>query len=226
MSHRKYPPDDAASTPHVSLTERDREILDTLVRRVRVLSIRQIATHWWPGRESGRRLASRRLAKLESAGWVECYRLMARPELALDGPLVVWAMGQPMPNFDALAYQLRSRWKEPAENTEVVVATAHAGRLLGGYGGRRPRPSEATHDLHMASIYLKVCRKNAMLASTWLSEEFLARQRPKRRGKVPDAMVSHNHHPLIIEFGGAYAAPKLREFHDYCASQNWPYEIW
>ena len=151
---------------------------------------------------------------------------MARPELALDGPQVVWTVGQPVPNFDALAYQLRSRWSRSAENTEVVVATAQTGRLLGGFGGRRPRPSEATHDLHMASIYLKLCHENAMLASTWLSEELLARQRPKRRGKVPDALVMRGGHPLIIEFGGAYAAPKLREFHDYCASQKWPYEIW
>ncbi len=226
MSPRKHPSDDTTSTPHVSLTGRDRLILDTLVRRIRVLSVRQIATHWWPGQVSGRRLALRRLSKLEMAGWLERYRLMARPELDLDGPLAVWTTREPMPNFDALAYQLRSRWCEPAENTEVVVATAHAGRLLGGSGGRRPRPSEATHDLHMASIYLKCCRENAMLASTWKSEELLARQRSARRGKVPDAMVVRHGQPLIIEFGGAYAAPKLRDFHAYCATQNWPYEIW
>jgi len=151
---------------------------------------------------------------------------MARPQLPLTGPLAAWAPGEQSPDFDTLSYQLRTRWTEPAESTEVVIATSRAGHQLGGFGGRPPRPSEVTHDLHLAAIYLKWCRENVMMAPTWQSEEFLARQRPDRRGKVPDALVMQDGRPLIVEFGGAYGAPKLREFHAYCDLQQWPYEIW
>ncbi len=164
--------------------------------------------------------------RLERAGWVMLFDASARPELDLAGPLATWKQGGKQADFDAVAYALKIRWQESARVQAMAIATAQTGKLFGGDGGRKPRPSEATHDLHLASIYLKLRSENAKLASTWRSEARLAKERSGGVGKVPDAMVIDRGQRRVIEFGGSYPACKLREFHEYCAHRRWAYEIW
>lgn len=217
-----------ASTPatSVTLTSRDRELLDTLVVRVRVLTLAQVARIWWHSTANPKRQTRQRLTRLEAGGWVETFNATARPELALAGPLATWKQGCEEPDMDALAYALKVRWQESAKVQPMVTATLQAGKLFGGDGGRKPRASETTHDLHLASIYLKLRSENAKLASTWRSEARLAKERTDGVGKVPDAMVIDRGQRRVIEFGGSYSARKLREFHTYCAQRKWAYEIW
>lgn len=220
--------DPRASTPAtpVTLTSRDRELLDTLTVRVRVLTLAQIARTWWPQTADPKRQCRERLVRLEAAGWVTLFHATARPELALSGPVATWKQASEQPDMDAVSYALKVRWQQPARVQSMLTATDQAGKFFGGHGGRKPRASEATHDLHLASIYLKLRSENAKLASTWRSEARLAKERTDGVGKVPDAMVIDRGQRRVIEFGGSYHAPKLREFHTYCAQRNWAYEIW
>ncbi len=45
-------------------------------------------------------------------------------------------------------------------------------------------------------------------------------------GEQLDAMVSDAVGWRVIEFGGQYAPPKLRDFHDFCQARSLRYEIW
>jgi len=95
--------------------------------------------------------------------------------------------------------------------------------MFGGHGGRYPRESEETHDIHLAAVYLRFRSIAPALASSWVSEARIKRERKTNRGKLPDAMVDKRR---VIEFGGAYKKAKLAAFHKYCAAREFDYEVW
>lgn len=144
------------TTRLIEFSDRDRRILDTLTARVRLLSLSQIARVFWSGVRDPRVAARKRLAVLERTGFLERLNVLARPELPLPAPVAKWAPGEAPPNFGAVAYQVQARWEQAPTPTTVVVATARAGHWCGGQGGRRPRTSEITHDLHLAAVYLRL----------------------------------------------------------------------
>lgn len=206
-----------------SLQERDEEILAVLTLRVRVLSLTQIARTWWYNTAAPRANAGRRIGALQAAGFVECFTMLSHPELPLSEPLATWQPGQPPPDFATLARSLQSRWTKPDEATLAVIATERAARRFGGMGGRRPRPSEATHDLHLAAVYLRMRMELPTRSRSWIPEAMLP---TGRRIKVPDAIVQDGRHQTAIEFGGQYARAKLVEFHRDNSKRKRGYEIW
>jgi DNA-binding Lrp family transcriptional regulator len=209
------------------LTPRDLEILDTLTLRVRYLSLAQIARTWWADAKDPPANTRERLKKLEAAGFLLRFTAMARPEFALIAPVIVWQPNDPMPDFGAASYQLQSRWMHSAVATPAVIATATAGHRFGGHGGRFPRQSEQSHDLMMGTLYLhyRQLLGHAVITTQWISEERLRAQ--KQAGeKLPDAMLRSAQREFVIECGGAYSKEKLSHFHEYCAEQSLPYEIW
>lgn len=207
----------------MELQPRDRDILEVLSLRVRTLSLGQVARTWWQGRSQSVRQAQQRITVLVEAGLLELNHLRAHPELPLDAPLAVWHGGQPPPGFGELARCLRARWSNEAEDTTFVTATRSAGNDLGGHGGRRPRISEATHDLHLAAVYLRMRSELPTRARSWMPE-FALRGMPGER--VPDALVRDGRYNTAIEFGGEYPEEKLRLFHEDCARRGRGYEIW
>lgn len=210
----------------VTLGARDRAVLDALTRRVRVLTLEQLARVWWRG---DHRAARSRLRELERAGWVRSLDLLAHPILELVEPAASWSPSRPAPIFTELAHRLGSRWKLPPRVHRAVVATTEAGVRLAGHGGRVPRPAEASHDIHLTEVYLRLLRADPDLAKTWLSEEELYSQGYGRGTNLPDAMVlapGNGAVPTVIEFGGAYRASKLEQFHRFCQRRSLPYEVW
>lgn len=207
----------------MELQPRDRDILQVLTQRVRTLSVAQVARTWWPQRSQSLRQAQQRTATLAEEGLLELAYLPAHPELPLDAPLAVWQPGQTPPPFGELASRLRARWRDELEATTFVVATQSAGNELGGHGGRGSRISEATHDLHLAAVYLRMRVELPTRAESWIPESAL-HGKPGQR--VPDALVRDGRHTTAIEFGGEYSEAKLRLFHEDCARQNRGYEIW
>ena len=205
------------------ISQRDHEILSALTHRVRVLSLQQVAQAWWPGVATALRSARRRLEELASAEFVEILTLMVHPELPLTDPLVTWQPRLDPPDFDLLAERTRHRWTRPVIALPVVIATEAAARRFGGSGGRRPRPSEATHDVHVAAVYLRMRSELPTRAASWISEARL----PKGKGVgIPDALVQDGRYRTAIEFGGEYSRPKLVKFHQNCADRRYGYEIW
>ena len=208
------------------LIDRDIEILDTLATKVRLLSVPQIADAWWPDRASGKSQAVRRLRQLKAAGLIDEQTVHAYPPIPLAEPVATWAPGGPEPDCEAISYRLQSRWSGSPRLTPVYTASEQTARRFGGVGGRLAHPTQATHDLHVADLYLRARRLDPVTAGLWLTEDL----RPKAgfRQKDPDVIIDYpDGRPLlVIEFGGRYDAIRVREFHEHCARQNWRWELW
>ncbi len=201
-----------------SLGEAERALLQVLTHRVRVLTLRQIARTWAS-------LQSRRqIHRLEERGLVVCFSPVIHPELSLDRPVASWRIGEEAPDFGAVSYALRSRWSQAGVSMPCVIASRAAGRMFGGHGGRFPRESEETHDVHLAAVYLRLLKADSELASSWIHEEEIKAERESRLGKLPDAVLGST--GKIIEFGGAYKKAKLVAFHEYCQAKCQEYEVW
>lgn len=208
------------------MEQRDREILCTLTHKVRLLTLDQIARTWWGGAKSPRPIARRRLATLAAAGFVRCSRLNARPELDLREPLIAWSPSQAQPDFHHVAYRLQARWKHAPRAVTAYTATRKAATEFGGAGGAIKKPLQVSHDIHIATLYVRLLRTDPAAATAWLPEAKLAPFR--RHQKLPDAALGDGPTALrlIIEFGNGYDAKRLAAFHADCAERGIPYEVW
>lgn len=210
---------------HYSLTARDLELLTALTWRVRFFSLAQIARTWWEDSAAGRANAQARLQRLARAGLVTPFLVQAHPELPLAAPLYVWEPGQPHPNLGAASYRLQARWRRPAVATPAFLATRAAGHRFGGRGGRFPRQSEQTHDLHVSTMFLHYRQEHPEWLPYWIGEERL-REEIAAAAKLPDALLRLPTGDRVLEFGGAYSKAKLTRFHEHCFARQLAYELW
>lgn len=211
----------------MDLTHRDIDIIKVLTTRIRVLSLNQIGEYWWASSARPDLLAGRRVEQLESCGLLFAYQAMCHPLLRLESPVILWMPGQQEPEFASAAYQLQVRWCRPPILTNCVIATEEAASRFGGYGGRRPRLTEQTHDLHLAAVYLKLRQADPSAAMFWKSEaELLTSPTRSPSDRLPDALIDHPAVPRVVEFGGAYRRDKLVDFHQWCANAGYAYEVW
>ena len=206
-------------------TENGELLLDLLTHKTRVFSVAQIARSIWPELR-GAAGVCRQLRALEVRGLVICFRAEVHPELPLSAPVFSWFPGCRLPDFAVVSHRLRNRWTEKTVSTQCVIASTSAGRLHGGWGGRFPRESEETHDLHLSAVYLRLHETNPEAAARWISEETIRLRRGSRSEKLPDALIDDPTSPRIVEFGGAYKKKKLEAFHGYCSELGLPYEVW
>jgi hypothetical protein len=190
-------------------------VLEFLTTKVRLIADYQLATR---SKSSSRAF----LQRLAGRGLITLRRAMVHPEIPLDKPAFVWRPGDAAPNFDRIAWGLRSRWKLRPLDTVVAVATYKARHCFGGVIGGRPiRRTEICHDLHVTALYLKLCRESPELARLWIHEDELSCN-CHHRTQVPDAIIGER----AIDFGGRYQAAKLRTMHRGYAADLRPYEIW
>jgi len=212
------------------MTPRDVQILEVLTKRVRVLSLDQIARTWWTGSSNPPRIARERLRTLSAQGLVEVQLLPAYPELPLTSPVLSWHPKQVEPDFGAVSFKLQSRWKKDPVLTTCVSATKLAVSRFGGHGGRAPRAVELSHDIHMAAVFLRYRERHPEILKHWTFEEQVKAERRRdlapRGLKLPDAFLRLPEGSRAVEFGGAYSKEKLLAFHAYCKEYQFPYEIW
>lgn len=182
------------------LTKTDQAILAVLAFKVRTASIGQVAEHWVSGSVA---YAARRLSMLEQEELVAIYTLLAaEPEPPAEA-LAVWSSGEPLPDFGHLAYQLNTRWADlDARVTKCVIATKRYGRSVGGQGGRTSRPSEGTHDLALAGLFL---RQRENRRRQWKPEGGKAVQGVKK----PDSVLTGWQVVAIEQGGSSYTKGKL-----------------
>lgn len=216
----------------MTFTERDEALVRALLGKIRLASFGQIAQAWWPGSESGRTNARRRVHELVEARLLIRERTFARPMLELKAPVFRWKPGHVKPDPEKLSYQLQSRWeaqdgsREPRAAT-VYLASHRAAHVLGGVAiARIQNPSQVTHDIHVTEIYLKLLREEPKLAQAWVGEEIIAPTRVNQ--KLPDAILrdSQGTPRLVMEFGGAYPSERVQAFHEDCEARGLPYELW
>lgn len=206
------------------LTDKHCEILAPLTCKVRVLTLEQIARTYFSSNKPNDKAARNLITELEIAGFLKNYSAMVHPEIKLKAPLCRYSPGDPTPDFGPIASMTRGRWKQAPVSTEIVYATQYAKEVFGGYlGGKKPRPSETRHDIHVAQIFLQLAKQDPTFSNAWISEEQLLEEREAKQGRVPD-VVLRLENPVIIEFGGAYPRAKLEAFHDEQKTQT--YEIW
>jgi hypothetical protein len=191
----------------------DDAVAAVLMSRVRVLSLRQIARTWGARSADPRAYAQRLVARLVRRGIAHPITLMARPEIPPTEPLATWQPGLPQPDLGSVAWQLQSRRRQQsAVTTKCVVATSR----------RPPRATEATHDLHLAAVFLLMSRELPTRAASWVFEDDLSLP----ADKVPDAVVTDGRARTVIECGGEYGRRRLEEDHRFFAQLGYGYEIW
>lgn len=198
----------------MSIQPRDREILDALCH-VRFFTVGQVARVWWHDAKNNLQLARRRLGQLQKAEAVVLFHAPARSELPLAQPVATWQPGLPGPNFGQLSRVVKGRWRG------LRAATTPCLRLASS-DSREPKVVEATHDLHLAAVYLLMRHELPTRAKSWRFETEFARPGEK----VPDALVRDGFSTTAIDFGGDYGPEQLKRIHDYCEERRYGYEIW
>ena len=207
------------------LTPRDLVIVLALVQKVRLFSQRQMVDRFWNGDVANSR---RRLKRLADNRLIQRSIALARPTPPLDGPLLKWAPGEPTPDYGQIAYRCQSRWRlRPARQSVVWFATETASQIYGGVArGEMKHPMQATHDLGVAAVWLRLQQAAPEWAKAWRGEDLLAHTR--RGEKIPDAFIVDECERVtwVIEFGGNYTAERVEAFHNDCASREIPYQLW
>lgn len=218
-------------TSALSLTDRDEEFHQSLVQKVRLFNLRQIADQWFGGDLANTR---RRLKQHVAADLIQRVEVQAKPLPELLQPVVTWRAGDDVPDYAAVAYQLQSRWKSsPVRPCSAFIATERLSQLYGGRNrGELKHPLQATHDLGVAQIWLHLHTHYPEWAKAWRGEDLLAHTR--RGEKVPDAFIVNAAEEVccVIEFGGAYSTQRVREFCEDCMQRDvagqrgLPFQLW
>lgn len=206
------------------LSERDMAMLQAASLAWRGMTSRQCAEHWFHGDLSN---ARRRLRNLVTSGFLNRLTIQARALPPLLGPSAQWCPNAPLPGFEAVSYQLRKRWAQRAvRDCTAYIATAAAAEMFGGKAGQFKNEAQATHDLGVTQVWMHFDKHQPALAHAWRGEDVMASTRVGQ--KLPDAFVidPSDEVKIVIEFGGAYNAQRLRDFHRDCEQRNLPYQIW
>jgi hypothetical protein len=207
------------------ITGRDREIVQALVQKVRLFSQRQIVDYWWNGEQPN---ARRRLRRLAECGLIIRMTVQARSALPIKSPLASWQPGEPAPDFGQVAYRCQQRWRHrPTRPCSAWIATEKAAQIFGGVQrGDLKNALQATHDLGVASVWLRLRETAPQWAYAWRGEDVLAHTR--RGEKLPDAFIVDESGQVIwvIEFGGGYDTERVKAFHQDCVHRALPYQLW
>ena len=208
-----------------ALTLIERDLLRTLTRRVRILTLSQIASCWWPAIRRLRGIRQQ-LRRLEAAGLVEVYCVNAHPLLRVDGPLFAWQPGRNDPDVDHIGEATRLRWTRRAIPTVVCVASPLAANLFGSTARSLPAMEHRDHDLRLADVYVHYRRQHPRLARLWIGEHAFAKA--GYRVKDPDAFLIDRQRRVIrvIESAGRYGPQQVESFHEHCVEHDLPYELW
>ena len=206
-------------------TQRDIDIVETLTRRVRVLSLTQISAIWWAAAGS-HRVTRRRLRRLVSGDLVVRTTVNAVPIQPVYRPLFEWREGNREPNPRHVSADARTRWNKAPVPTEVYLASRRAASLFGSTAGHLPRVEQIDHDLLLAEVYVLYRRYRPAESERWIGED----TRPKAgfRIKDPDAFLisREGQTTRVIESAGAYSPRQIESFHQHCLEQSLPYELW
>ncbi len=206
-------------------TDRDRELLQALSQKVRLFGQRQLADHLWNGELAN---ARRRLKRLEQAGLVTKVTVQARTLPPLETPLFSWRPDETAPDFGAIAYRCQQRWKSRAVRpTSAWIITESGARAFGGVGrGELKHATQATHDLGVAAVWLRLRQVAPQWAAAWRGEDVMADTRHGQ--KLPDGFIvdETGNVAWIIEFAGAYDTDRVRAVHQDCVDRRLPYQLW
>lgn len=215
----------------ITLTDRDRLVIDAMLCKVPVLSESALAG-LWSDNDAGRENMERRLRQLCEEGLLARHAAQAQAAAGVD-LFYPWVPGMASPAFGRLAWALARRW-EALEPRRVVFYTATEAAAR-HYGRTVRNPLKATtaiaHNIGLGQLYAHFAAHHPLLAGAWVAEGVIADARGHGEKVVDACIVDSTATPaLAIEFAGAsYAASngeRLREIHADCAARKLPYEVW
>ena len=205
-------------------TDRDLDIVETLTRRVRLLTLEQVAGIWWPDAVT-LRVVRRRLRKLADAGLIErrVINIGVRPTPLT--PLVGWSPGDDVPNADQISRLARSRWIRGTVSRELVSATKLAANLFGSTLTGLPPVHHRDHDLLLSDVYAHYRKAKPVPASDWRNADSLPGDRNLPRA---DAFLVDAEQTVIraIKSAGRAKPKVISTFHVRLANANLAYELW
>lgn len=206
----------------------ERELLDLLTLRARIVSTQMVAEHWFAHAAHPQRAAGSALSRLVSLGLLSKQRGAVRAHRPFsEQPLVSWAPGEPEPDFSRVSALSRARWGRGESVQLLYSATKLAASRTGGSATRAVRASEASHDLAVGALYLHLKQIGHEGLSSWRGEDRFDIYRDFLPGDVvPDAIVLRDGEPLALELIGRYAPGKVERFHLACEAVELRYELW
>lgn len=204
----------------------ERAILRALALQVRLMTLDQIARIWFADAPAPNDSAREAVRRLEGAALLRRHVFEAHPLLPLDEPILTWTPQDRFPTepeLQEISRAVTGRWKLPEQPVEAFLATRETCHLFGVFhGASSTKPCEATHDLHVAEVFVRYSRRHAALAADWLGEAAF----PKlgfeiRRMKDPDAFIVDADGSIqrVVEFAGKYNVEHLEALHKHCAGQ-------
>lgn len=153
--------------------------------------------------------------------------MAVHPPPALAGPLAMWRPGLVAPDAGAIAYRLEKRWAVSPHRRELLFGgTREAALRTGAPTPRRPRRTEASHDVGLAEVFVRLLLSDPVRAARWVSESFLSSDGWGAGCPLPDAAIHLEAATTLIEFGGSYPRQKLLDFHLFCEIHGYAYEVW
>lgn len=209
-------------TPTVSTAAVD--LLETLTRRVPLISVEQLKALWRISPRN-RRVLGRRVSRLCAACLLDVHTINVEV-LRPAGPLFAWRPGGEEPDAEALARRSQTRWQFPAVPSTVCVASRLAANLFGSTSAGLPKVEQRPHDLLLAAVHVFYRLRRPKEAALWIGEHAL----PKAgyRIKDPDAFLIDGQGQIVrvIESAGRYRPCQIESFHEHCADEGLPYELW
>lgn len=204
----------------------ERSILRALALQVRLMTRDQIARIWFADTPTPNQFAEETVRRLEDAGLLRREIVEAHPLLSLEETLLAWTPYEGMPSEEVLQDISRiaiDRWELAEQPVEVFVATRDASHLFGAFHCESSsKHCEATHDLHVAEVFVRYSLRQPACAVKWLGESAF----PKlgfeiHRMKDPDAFIVDEAGSIqrVVEFAGKYDVKHLEDFHHHCAGQ-------
>lgn len=205
---------------------RDQDILDTLTAKIRLCTFAQFRRAWFPA--ASERTADKVLKRLIRAGYIKRFRLNAHPVFSVSGPVHRWRPGDPVPDFEKVAWQLQKRWTKTDVPTIVYVASPFTANLFGTFAGRPPEVLSASHDLGLSEVYFHYREHRPHEAARWRNELSLEKRRHGHGIKDPDAFIFGPNRIVerVVEHGGRYDAKRVASFHWFCREREYAHELW
>jgi len=189
------------------LTEITTKIAETLATKVRVMTVRQLAEHFYGEKKDPVACAQRAARKLQREGWATTWPAAVR-HLNIDRPLLCWNPGGGIPEFGKLAWRNERRWRNEVPRPSLCLTSTNKAKAHFAGHCRTSRRRELEHDINIAQLYLALCRTEPQVAATWLHEDALSHTHSAR----PDAIIERHSQTVVLDLvGSSYHREKLRD---------------
>jgi hypothetical protein len=201
------------------------DIVETLTRKVKLLSSEQLLSARWLAFDSAGSVGVA-LNRLCEAGLLHQATVNAHPRVQVTAPLVTWHPSDQQPDSVTLAKRTKARWTQAARPTLVYWASARAASLFGSSVTRYPSIAQRDHDLLLAEVYLFFCEHRTTSVHRWVCEAAWPKAGPGQKRADAVLCSDDGRAGCAIESAGRCSPEQIESFHQHCAAQNLPYELW